>query len=82
MIMLIGLKRSMKLPEGPEVKKMGSDLAKAISNKTLTEIDVLSGRYIKKQIDGLPEFREVSPCLLYTSPSPRDRQKSRMPSSA
>ena len=24
----------------------------------------------------------VKPCLLYTSPSPRDRQKSRMPSSA
>ena len=27
-------------------------------------------------------FREGSDCLLYTSPSPRDRQKSRMPSSA
>ena len=25
---------------------------------------------------------ELAPCLLYTSPSPRDRQKSRMPSSA
>ena len=25
---------------------------------------------------------EIMPCLLYTSPSPRDRQKSRMPSSA
>ena len=25
---------------------------------------------------------QSSPCLLYTSPSPRDRQKSRMPSSA
>ena len=25
---------------------------------------------------------QVYPCLLYTSPSPRDRQKSRMPSSA
>ena len=25
---------------------------------------------------------EISACLLYTSPSPRDRQKSRMPSSA
>ena len=25
---------------------------------------------------------EVNFCLLYTSPSPRDRQKSRMPSSA
>ena len=24
----------------------------------------------------------LRPCLLYTSPSPRDRQKSRMPSSA
>ena len=27
-------------------------------------------------------FKERKPCLLYTSPSPRDRQKSRMPSSA
>ena len=26
--------------------------------------------------------RIIYPCLLYTSPSPRDRQKSRMPSSA
>ena len=26
--------------------------------------------------------KSISPCLLYTSPSPRDRQKSRMPSSA
>ena len=28
------------------------------------------------------EIREINDCLLYTSPSPRDRQKSRMPSSA
>ena len=28
----------------------------------------------------LPNYNKV--CLLYTSPSPRDRQKSRMPSSA
>ena len=27
-------------------------------------------------------YYRASPCLLYTSPSPRDRQKSRMPSSA
>ena len=27
-------------------------------------------------------FSGILPCLLYTSPSPRDRQKSRMPSSA
>ena len=31
----------------------------------------------------VPEVqRTFKPCLLYTSPSPRDRQKSRMPSSA
>ena len=28
------------------------------------------------------DANEVSPCLLYTSPSPRDRTRSRMPSSA
>ena len=34
-------------------------------------------------IDNAPEERERGiTCLLYTSPSPRDRQKSRMPSSA
>ena len=27
-------------------------------------------------------YESYIPCLLYTSPSPRDRQKSRMPSSA
>ena len=29
-----------------------------------------------------PTWAQLGPCLLYTSPSPRDRQKSRMPSSA
>ena len=31
---------------------------------------------------GLPEASELQVCLLYTSPSPRDRTRSRMPSSA
>ena len=30
----------------------------------------------------LPDTITITACLLYTSPSPRDRQKSRMPSSA
>ena len=30
----------------------------------------------------LARLRFIRTCLLYTSPSPRDRQKSRMPSSA
>ena len=40
-------------------------------------------KYLPMQ--GLSELRNVVAkytCLLYTSPSPRDRQKSRMPSSA
>ena len=32
--------------------------------------------------DGYCLFLNAKNCLLYTSPSPRDRQKSRMPSSA
>src|SRR5678810_252466 len=31
---------------------------------------------------GIPLEGQMGVCLLYTSPSPRDRQKSRMPSSA
>ena len=31
---------------------------------------------------GGPRMEAAGACLLYTSPSPRDRQKSRMPSSA
>ena len=31
---------------------------------------------------GTESYELTLPCLLYTSPSPRDRQKSRMPSSA
>ena len=42
---------------------------------------------VEKELDSkIPKVlngeMEVSTCLLYTSPSPRDRQKSRMPSSA
>ena len=38
------------------------------------------------ELDDIPELEDdsnpTSPCLLYTSPSPRDRTRSRMPSSA
>ena len=42
-----------------------------------TKVMVQSGVYSSKTNKISP-----GPCLLYTSPSPRDRQKSRMPSSA
>ena len=43
-------------------------------------------KMIKQRKDSIEQFdkggRTDLSCLLYTSPSPRDRQKSRMPSSA
>ena len=43
--------------------------------------EILSGPILVKYKDpGCPTISYT--CLLYTSPSPRDRQKSRMPSSA
>ena len=37
---------------------------------------------LAKHILDLIKSGEAKACLLYTSPSPRDRQKSRMPASA
>ena len=43
----------------------------------------LTNETLKKMADDIPEVtKNILPCLLYTSPSPRDRLKSRMPSSA
>ena len=41
---------------------------------------IQTGSYTNK--DGVKVYTTDVVCLLYTSPSPRDRQKSRMPSSA
>ena len=62
-------------------------IQKLTANKKITEFS--PGDTIKvgvKIVEGKREriqyFEGVCICLLYTSPSPRDRQKSRMPSSA
>ena len=50
----------------------------------LNELDK-DGSYVVLPLEGAPgyvQFGKYKTCLLYTSPSPRDRQKSRMPSSA
>lgn len=40
------------MPEGPEVKRIGEGLARAISGKTVVEANILSGRYKKKLPSG------------------------------
>ena len=42
--------------------------------------DILEVTFIESDSTG--DNYDIQTCLLYTSPSPRDRQKSRMPSSA
>ena len=43
---------------------------------------VLKGSEIKSVRDGKVNIADSYACLLYTSPSPRDMRRSRMPSSA
>ena len=70
------------VPSSQEILDRGSEISDA---KKGIAADALVGQL------GEPTLNEVEPtatggnvmdCLLYTSPSPRDRQKSRMPSSA
>ena len=67
---------SWEIKKGEKVGLVGSNGAgKSTQFKILIgEEEQTSGTIIK---EGNPKI-----CLLYTSPSPRDRQKSRMPSSA
>ena len=45
-------------------------------------IDATGLHLLPGAIDPHVHFREPGSCLLYTSPSPRDKRQSRMPSSA
>ena len=57
-----------------EYRFLLEDFLKLNSSKVLTDRSL--------EIDDLLMIIEEASCLLYTSPSPRDRQKYRMPSSA
>ena len=50
----------------------------AIAQSGVSDLSQLLDRQAGIRVNGALS----NPCLLYTSPSPRDRQKSRMPSSA
>ena len=58
--------------------KVSSDLVQFVKDELLKETEISPENFwagFEKTVNELA-------CLLYTSPSPRDRQKSRMPSSA
>ena len=56
-----------------------SERIAVVHNGIIENADILKQRLIDQ---GVVFESETDTCLLYTSPSPRDRQKSRMPSSA
>ena len=57
-----------------------------LADKVIAHLKMLQNDYGGFQVDRLTHSLQTATraysCLLYTSPSPRDRQKSRMPSSA
>ena len=73
----------LDLPELIEIKK---DILKEQLSYKLISCSVLDASWIdtvtKRGNNNILILAEGLFCLLYTSPSPRDRQKSRMPSSA
>ena len=80
--------------EGSNIKILDRDGITVIEgtvNGVISDVTTGSSTYLSQDTsgggdllleDGAGLLLETKPCLLYTSPSPRDRQKSRMPSSA
>ena len=53
-----------------------------LPDETLNSLAEIPWRVYVAVMEGSAAETDGDSCLLYTSPSPRDRQKSRMPSSA
>ena len=83
---MITSKDILKIVESDDIKSQILDLKKELKRLTGSDIDVgLSGNnkvYLAKHGNSTSPLDVDKLCLLYTSPSPRDRTRSRMPSSA
>ena len=65
-----------------EAAKKAELAKKKIADEALKKLARAKGNLKQLSIIADQAQRKYMACLLYTSPSPRDRQKSRMPSSA
>ena len=80
----------ISIPELGTISAKSKPLVILTSNRTRELSDALRRRCLYHWVDFPSKTKEIdiiakklpNICLLYTSPSPRDRQKSRMPSSA
>ena len=73
LILTFSASRSTEAPTGFDNKSNG------VADDATHQADQTKFEEVEQLSDGLGPLYN---CLLYTSPSPRDRQKSRMPSSA
>ena len=64
------------------VKRTEFDLKKAEARAHILEGLKIALKNIDKIVETIKKSKDPQTCLLYTSPSPRDRSLSRMPSSA
>ena len=68
------------------IRELNQDYLKRIKEKENLNVFIhFSEENVLKQIDNLEKdnsAKKLKGCLLYTSPSPRDKRQSRMPSSA
>ena len=72
---------SLEAPKTREITDALGRLGIAADTKVLIILSNPSD-VVRRSVRNLEKVKLISACLLYTSPSPRDRQKSRMPSSA
>ena len=70
----------VEINEGPTVTQFGVEPGWEVRSKDVLLKDEQGKSMLTP--DGRPRSERVEVCLLYTSPSPRDRTRSRMPSSA
>ena len=75
----IKIARLIGLEKKTREAKTQDELNFVVANETRQIIDFVNSFLLLK---APTDKFQVKACLLYTSPSPRDRQKSRMPSSA
>eukprot|EP00828_Plagiopyla_frontata_P037307 TRINITY_DN49043_c0_g1_i2.p1 TRINITY_DN49043_c0_g1~~TRINITY_DN49043_c0_g1_i2.p1 ORF type:complete len:256 (-),score=35.71 TRINITY_DN49043_c0_g1_i2:26-793(-) len=75
--------KDVKIPEGVKALLDEEDILVAVSApRAISEVTEEGEESVEPDVIGEEEQSHIQDCLLYTSPSPRDRQKSRMPSSA
>jgi len=82
----VDIEASGPIPEVYSMLSVGACVIGDTSKTFYVELKPLNDNYIQQALDvtgfSMEKLKKNGTCLLYTSPSPRDRTRSRMPSSA